>query len=179
MNSTPKHVSFCLESTQFERYEPKPLTTFWSGSPLTVDRLDHVLFLIENFELAVVGSLPKRHLDRVTVEPRFKRSAVLKLDRVYGKQYTTSVYNQAFTYCIPLATHLNSLFDGQQRPLFRASYDRCRFAYSDPSVLEALARWPTGDQLLRWALAPSSGVWPPEISCALRARLRALALWEA
>lgn len=167
MSLIPKRVSFSPESTQSEQ-PSKYRTVRFTFNPC-IDRLDHVLFLMVHLELGIVGKRPTQHLEHVTVEVRFQDTAVAALDKTFGKTYTTSIYKQAFEYSKPLANHLQSLFDGQQKDLFRKSFERCVAVYGKESpVLPALASWPKGDQLLRWALAPSSGVWPPETSSILR-----------
>lgn len=167
MSLIQKRVSFCPESMQSE--QPSKYRNRVFLDPLVYDRIDLVVFLIRHLELGIVGKRPTEHLERVTVEVRFQDIAVQALDKTFGKDYTTSIYNQAFEYSKPLARHLESLFDGQQKRLFRSSYERCIAVYGPESpVLSALASWPKGDQLLRWALAPSSGVWPRETSCVLR-----------
>lgn len=147
MNSIPKPEFSCLENIQSE--------------PSSASSI-HVRLLIQSLALRVVGKPPKSDREIVTVTVSFSPSLIRRMDAVYGKTYTTTIYKQAFQQSKRLAAHLFSLFSGQQTKLFRTSFDRCKAVYGVSSpVLDALAGFPTGDQQLRWASAPSSGAWAP------------------
>jgi hypothetical protein len=116
-----------------------------------------------------------KHLDPIQVHIAFKEELVKSFDTLYGKDYTTKIYKKAFDMGKPLVQHMFKILHGQQWPHFRSTYDRAKATYGRTShALNALANWPTGDQQLRWALAPSSGVWPPETSSCLRQALERL-----
>ena len=143
MSLIPKHVSFCLENIASE--------------PSEEAQEAHVIALIQTLALRIVGKRPTQDRERVTVTVSFSDKTVAKMDSLYGKEYTTAIYKRAFQRSKPLAAHLFSLFSGQQHKLFRTSFDRCKAVYGiDSDAVVALASFPTGDQQLRWASAPSA-----------------------
>ena len=144
MSSIPKHVSFCPENTASEPSEEEAHEA-------------HVLALIRTLALRVVGKRPTQDRERVTVTVSFSDKKVAEMDALYGKDYTTAIYKRAFQRSKPLAAHLFGLFSGQQHKLFRTAFDRCKAVYGiDSEAVQALASFPTGDQQLRWASAPSA-----------------------
>jgi len=146
MSLIPKHVSFCPENTASEPSEEA-----------TEAQEAHVMALIQTLALRVVGKRPTQDRERVTVTVSFSDKKVAEMDALYGKDYTTTIYKRAFQRSKPLATHLFSLFSGQQHKLFRTAFDRCKAVYGiDSEAVQALASCPTGDQQLRWASAPSA-----------------------